>query len=154
MWIVGEGPLKETLESTAPEGTEFLGRLERLELLDRMGRAHLLVSTSVREGWGLVVTEAAAVGTPAVGYDVAGLRSSIRHDETGILCETNPAALAERVRSLVGDPLRYERMRRAALRWGAQHSWENTAAALMRHLLEARGASWTTGPEHPIAAER
>jgi glycosyltransferase involved in cell wall biosynthesis len=153
MWMVGEGPLKETLESTAPEGIEFLGRLERSDLLDRMGRAHVLVSTSVREGWGLVITEAAAVGTPAVGYDVAGLRSSIRHDATGILCEANPAALAEMVMSLVGDPLRYERMRRAALRWGAQHSWENTAAALMRHLLEARGASWTAGPEHPVAAE-
>ena len=38
----------------------------------------------MREGWGLVVTQANAMGTPAIGYDVPGLRDSTRYDETGI----------------------------------------------------------------------
>ena len=40
-------------------------------------RAHVLVATSVREGWGLNVSEAAACGTPAIGYSVPGLVDSI-----------------------------------------------------------------------------
>src|SRR6185437_13860444 len=52
-----------------------------------------LVATSVREGWGLVVTEAAARGTVSIGYDVAGLRDSIGASG-GILTPANPASLA------------------------------------------------------------
>jgi glycosyltransferase involved in cell wall biosynthesis len=48
----------------------------------------------VREGWGLVITEAAAVGTPAIAYDVPGLRDSVTASG-GVLVEPNPRALAE-----------------------------------------------------------
>jgi glycosyltransferase involved in cell wall biosynthesis len=34
---------------------------------------------AVREGWRLVVAEGNALGTPAIGYDVLGLRDSIRY---------------------------------------------------------------------------
>jgi len=39
---------------------------------------------AVREGWELVVTEGNALGTPVIGYDVPGLRDSMRYDETAI----------------------------------------------------------------------
>jgi glycosyltransferase involved in cell wall biosynthesis len=39
----------------------------------------------VREGWGLVVSEANAMGTPAVAYDVPGLRDSVIDNVTGVL---------------------------------------------------------------------
>src|SRR5256885_167117 len=78
-----------------PQDAELLGHVSRTELYERMARAHCLLVPSVREGWGLVVTEANAVGTPAVGYDVPGLRDSIHAGETGLLAEAgNPAALA------------------------------------------------------------
>lgn len=35
--------------------------------------------------WGLNVLEAGALGVPCVGYDVAGLRDSVRDGETGLL---------------------------------------------------------------------
>lgn len=40
---------------------------------------------SAVEGWGLVVTEAAARETPAIAFDVPGLRDSIVDGETGLL---------------------------------------------------------------------
>ena len=58
-----------------------------------MARAHALVVTSVREGWGLVVDEAAAMGTPAIGYDRPGLRDSVPA-ANGVLVEPTPAAMA------------------------------------------------------------
>ena len=77
MWVIGSGPEEARLRKMAGPGVTFLGRVPEEEKRERLGRAHALVATSVREGWGLVVTEAAASGTVAIGYDVAGLRDSI-----------------------------------------------------------------------------
>jgi glycosyltransferase involved in cell wall biosynthesis len=93
LWIMGTGPMEGKLRSRAPDGVEFLGRVSDAEKHDRLRRAHALLVTSVREGWGLVVTEAAAVGTPSFGYNVAGLCDSISVSG-GVLTDENPAALA------------------------------------------------------------
>jgi glycosyltransferase involved in cell wall biosynthesis len=131
MWIVGQGPMHAGLSSRLPEGAEMLGHLPREELLDRMSRAHLLVATSVREGWGLVITEANALGTPAVAYDVPGLRDSVRRNVTGMLVESKPASLARAIESLLEDSQRYEAMVAQASSWGATFSWERTAEWLL-----------------------
>jgi glycosyltransferase involved in cell wall biosynthesis len=76
-WAIGEGPLLEKLRRTAPPGASCLGRISQQEVLERLTRAHVLVATSVREGWGLNVSEAAVCGTPSIGYSVAGLVDSL-----------------------------------------------------------------------------
>ena len=93
MWVIGSGPEEARLRKMAGPGVTFLGRVPGHEKRERLGRAHALVATSVREGWGLVVTEAAASGTVAIGYDVAGLRDSIGASG-GILTRADPASLA------------------------------------------------------------
>jgi glycosyltransferase involved in cell wall biosynthesis len=50
----------------------------------------------VREGWGLNVSEAAACGTPTIGYAVPGLVDSIPASG-GILVPPNSAALGQRL---------------------------------------------------------
>jgi glycosyltransferase involved in cell wall biosynthesis len=77
LWMIGDGPLLRRLRKHAPESVSFLCRIERGELRERLARAHVLVATSVREGWGLNVSEAAACGTPAIGYAVPGLVDSL-----------------------------------------------------------------------------
>jgi glycosyltransferase involved in cell wall biosynthesis len=52
------------------------------------------VSTSIREGWGLNVSEAAALGTPALGYAVPGLVDSLAASG-GATVPPNPEALGE-----------------------------------------------------------
>jgi len=93
LWIMGSGPLEQHLRRHAPAGVQFLGHVSDDEKRDRLSRAHALLVTSVREGWGLVVTEAAAAGTPSVGYDVPGLRDSITASG-GVLVDHHPRALA------------------------------------------------------------
>ena len=88
LWVIGDGPLR--LEAQA--GVDFLGRLEREELLARVAAAHVLVATSVREGWGLNVSEAAACGTPSIGYAVPGLVDSLGASG-GAAVEPTPTAL-------------------------------------------------------------
>jgi glycosyltransferase involved in cell wall biosynthesis len=92
LWMIGDGPRLEALQAAAPEGVTFLGRLGRGELTGRLARAHVLVATSVREGWGLNVSEAAASGTPSIGYATPGLVDSIPASG-GALVEPTPAAL-------------------------------------------------------------
>jgi len=94
LWVMGSGPLEEKLRKGAPEGVEFLGRVDDEEKHRRLACSHGLLVTSVREGWGLVVTEAASVGTPSYGYDVPGLRDSI-DASGGVLTACSPRALGE-----------------------------------------------------------
>jgi glycosyltransferase involved in cell wall biosynthesis len=60
-----------------------------------MRRASVLIATSVKEGWGLIVTEANSMATPAIVYDADGLRSAAgRHNW---VAPATPGALAERL---------------------------------------------------------
>jgi glycosyltransferase involved in cell wall biosynthesis len=53
------------------------------------------------------VTVANAMGTPAIGYDVPGLRDSLRYGETGInVIEKSPGVMAQQAISLLRDPKR------------------------------------------------
>src|SRR5580700_11565173 len=102
MWVIGSGPEEVRLRRTAGPGVIFLGHVSEEEKRERLARAHVLVATSVREGWGLVVTEAAASGTVAIGYDVPGLRDSIGASG-GILTPADPASLASGVVGLLSS---------------------------------------------------
>ena len=98
LWIVGSGPLEARLRRlTGNDGAvTMFGRVPEEQKLALLAQAHVLVVTSVREGWGLVVTEAAAMKTRAVGYDVPGLRDSVRASG-GLLTTDNPQSLALKV---------------------------------------------------------
>ena len=100
LWVIGTGPMEAKLRDGSPDGVEFLGRVTEAEKHERLARAHAIIVTSVREGWGLVVTEAANLGTPAIAYDVPGLRDSVRASG-GVLVEPSPEALATELRQRI-----------------------------------------------------
>jgi glycosyltransferase involved in cell wall biosynthesis len=56
-------------------------------------KSRVILATSVREGWGLTVTEAARLGVIPVGYDAPGLRDSIKFSG-GVVTSTEPKSLA------------------------------------------------------------
>jgi glycosyltransferase involved in cell wall biosynthesis len=115
LWLIGDGPLGERLRATAPASVDFLGRLGDRELRERLAAAHVLVATPVREGWGLNVSEAAACGTPAIGYGVPGLVDSIPASG-GALVEASPEALGRAVVDFFTGKLRLE-PRRSTVSW-------------------------------------
>lgn len=105
--------------------TGFVSEKTKKKLLSS---AWLLVSTSLKEGWGLIVTEAASCGTPTVAYQVAGLVDSIKHEETGILCQkNNPVALARNIRRLLYDHSLRIKLAQNALNYSRQFSWDKAA---------------------------
>lgn len=102
-------------------------------------QSHLLLVPSAKEGWGLVVTEANRVGTPAVAYDVDGLRDAVVDGETGWLCKPYPEALAAATLAAVADAPSYERVRERALEWSKTLTWDATVTAFERCLNETLG---------------
>ncbi|MCZ7527331.1 MAG: glycosyltransferase family 4 protein [Acidimicrobiia bacterium] len=91
--IVGSGPMETALRRRAGGGVEILGRIPHHARDHVVGSAHALLVTSVREGWGLVVSEAAALGTPSIAYAVPGLVDSVAACG-GRLVDPDPEALA------------------------------------------------------------
>lgn len=104
--------------------TGYVGEKEKLELLSQ---AWMLVSTSLREGWGLTVIEAAACGTPSVAYRVAGLVDSVKDQETGFLCQkNNPEELAKNIKKLLINHRLRKRFSQNALNYSHGFSWKKT----------------------------
>jgi glycosyltransferase involved in cell wall biosynthesis len=135
--IVGSGDpgYRRKLESLAERlcissEVTFYGRVDDTTLRDLLTRAHLHLFSSHREGWGLVVSEAAAMGTPSVGYDAPGVRDSI--GETQLLARPfSPEDLTNRMRRALSDPQAYERLRREAWQRARRLSFDATADAFL-----------------------
>jgi glycosyltransferase involved in cell wall biosynthesis len=86
LWIAGDGPLREALQrECAAQGLAdrvvFLGA--RRDVPDLMRAADVFVLPSRFEGFGLVVAEAMASGTPVVATDAGGVAEVM--NGTGIL---------------------------------------------------------------------
>jgi len=105
-----EGPLRELAADLGIAAhVTFTGRLSEIEKDRRLRQAHLLVHTSLREGWGLNVLEANAVGTPAVVYPVDGLVDATLHEQTGLVTASEtPKAVADSIAQLLTSPDKYD----------------------------------------------
>ena len=139
LWVVGDGYLKKELEKMSVADVEFFGRLPTARKLQLMSQAHAIIVPGVREGWGLVVTEANAVGTPAIGYDIPGLRDSIKDRRTGLLCQPDPGSLAQAAINFLTDKSLQEMLSNNALKWARQFSWVKSAKKFEEILREVTG---------------
>jgi glycosyltransferase involved in cell wall biosynthesis len=137
LWILGTGPFKKDLEKMACQDIKFFGRVPNSERRDLIRKAGVLVNPSVREGWGLNVIEAAALGVPCVAYDVAGLQDSIKNEVTGLLVKNgNVRALAEAMIRVLKDADLESKLRENALKYAKEFSWDRTAAEFLKFLGE------------------
>jgi colanic acid/amylovoran biosynthesis glycosyltransferase len=111
--IVGEGPLRSTLEETAersPTPVTFHGALPHEQVLELYRRAAVfclpcvVASTGDRDGLPTAVLEAMALGVPVVTTAVNGLGELVVHERTGLVVpERDPVTLAEALGRLLAD---------------------------------------------------
>ncbi len=137
LWMVGSGPLESELKdkAQADEDVTFFGYVEEERKFELLRRAHIIVVPGVREGFGINVIEAASQGTPAVGYDVHGLRDSIQDGETGLLA-SGPGDAALKVRSLLKDPELYGKMTLRCLEYARGFNWQGRREEFRQALKE------------------
>jgi glycosyltransferase involved in cell wall biosynthesis len=110
--MVGDGPLRRTLERTHPE-LFFTGMLTGETLAAHFASADLFLFPSETETFGNVTLEALASGLVVVAYDYAAARGHVRPDRTGMLVPLGDArAFVAAAASLAAAPERVRRMGR------------------------------------------
>ncbi|HKQ32741.1 MAG TPA: glycosyltransferase, partial [Thermodesulfobacteriota bacterium] len=147
LWVIGGG---ETLFDYRAYRDEFLRETERLGLVT--GRdiiilgnvpdkslsglyhaADVFVFPSVREGWGLVVLEALASGTPVIASGIEPMTEYLRDGENSLLVSpTDHEAIASGIIELSGNDELRKRLTLNGRETAREYSWENAALGHVR----------------------
>lgn len=103
----------------------FTGKVSTVERDHWMKSIDVLAMASIREGWGLVVSEAARYHVPSVVYPVAGLVDSVINGRTGIVAESQtPRALAGGIVELIVNRALRDTLGRSASEYLAEFTEE------------------------------
>ncbi len=99
--VIGEGPLRTALEARRDAHVRLLGRVSDERLVEAYRAADVAVVPTVSfEGYGLVVLEAAACGTPSIVTEVGGLPEVLAPlDRSLVVPPADAVALAARLRA-------------------------------------------------------
>ena len=146
--ILGDGDLRQSLTQMAQE----LGIADRVTFLgfqrdpfSHMRRADIFVLSSRWEGFGNVLVEAMAMGTPVVSTDCPhGPAEIIEDDQTGLLVPTqDPEALAAALQRLIDNPELRLRLGQAGQTRAQDFSATRIGAAYAQHFraIAARSAA-------------
>ena len=128
-------------EETPIAGMRAMGYMKnRRELATLYAAADLFVGPSVEEAFGQVFIEAAACGTPSVGYPVGGVPEAIANGVSGRVADlVNPESLADAIDDLYRDPA----LRRDMGSWGRLWVEGRFSRSASYHSLHR--ALWDTG---------
>ncbi len=138
--VIGDGYERGSLEALrdelgATDWIELPGRVSDAELVDWYRRAWVVASSSVREGWGMTLTEAAACGTPAVATAIAGHDDAVLDGESGLLVGDR-ADLTAALHRVLGDDVLRSRLSKGALARARWFTWDATARRALEALAE------------------
>jgi glycosyltransferase involved in cell wall biosynthesis len=143
--LLGDGPQREAvLAMIAAEGlgesVSAPGFTAAQTVEAEMARALCLLAPSIREGYGLVVVEAAARGTPSIviaGPDNAAVEL-IEEGVNGFVCpSSDPERIADAIaRAHEAGP----RLRQSTADWFAQHARELSLEGSLERVLASYGA--------------
>ncbi len=134
--VVGAGPEDVQRILAHPELADHLdlhGRVSNEELWQQLHDADVLVAPSLSgESFGMILTEAFAVGTPVIASGIAGYSDVVTHNHDGILVPpADPQALAEELQWAHHEPERLAEMGEAARESAQRYAWSNVADQVM-----------------------
>lgn len=133
LWIVGGGDpnyvsyLKNMVSKLGiKQNVEFKGRVDDEEKVRLLRRAHWLLHTSVREGFGLTVLEANSQGTPVIAFDQSGLNEIVQDGVNGFLID-NMTSTRKQVINLLAhcktNIKNYRAIARTSIDFSGQFYW-------------------------------
>lgn len=130
LFLIGWGHEYENLirlsnELELQNSIEFEGRLSTAGLSSIVAAAWVNLHTSVTEGWGFSILEAAASGTPTVAYTVPGVVNAIEIGINGITVKDGDRKeLTEAVIKILSDPGKWWS---SSIEVAKKYSWDRTA---------------------------
>lgn len=152
---VWEEPLREyAAKRGVSDAVTLHGWVSEQRKHDLIARSWLHLCPSLKEGWGLAITEAAAHGVPSIAYRAAGgVAESIVDGATGLLAENQEQFIAQ-IAHLLGDPDLLERFGKQARTHADAQSWEASGVRFAA-TVDATLAGRSTGqpaelPDHQL----
>ena len=142
--VVGEGPLRDEVQRTAPKNVIFWGALPPAETLTRTKAARFLVFPSVGyETFGMAVLEAGACGVATVGSRLGAIPELVQEGRTGLLFDPhNGEELVAKVEWAWSHPVSMNEMGAAARRQYLHHFTAEKAYVELTALYESVSPSW------------
>ncbi len=149
LWIVGkkdESFIETVLKPVCEDYRLTLGDQENSDVVtwgfvsesmknELQSRAKALIFPSIREGWGMIISEAGALGTPSITYDAPGTRDAVDFGKAGYLCKENTTqAIVECMESVLTEETRYESIRKSAWVFSNQLSFNRTGEEFLQLL--------------------
>jgi len=136
--IAGEGYERPMLEEMIRRGNaeswiSLPGYVDDAGLVDLYRNAWVVASTSLREGWGMTVTEAGACGTPSVASRISGHQDAVVDGHSGLLFDTLDQ-MGDSLHSVLTDEVLRKRLAMGAIDFSSQFSWDATARGALAAL--------------------
>lgn len=141
-WIVGRGEknyiykLQLLIKNLGIEKSviffDFVAEHKKVELFQK---AHFLLHTSIREGFGLVVIEANSQGTPVLAYSSPGLRDVIINGINGYIFSREEKDLIVNKSIALFNNLKYNDLVYSAINSSKNYNWTATTNQSFHLLL-------------------
>lgn len=141
--IIGSGPYelkfkKAAIKLQIEKDVNWLGKIERDELLSIFNKSDLLLYPSLRDSGGLVVLEALSQGLPVATLNLGGPGEIINND-CGIKIDVNNKSesqiifdLTAKIEQLIKNEIRINYLRNKSLERINHYSWINKALRLYK----------------------
>ncbi|MEU8299092.1 glycosyltransferase family 4 protein [Micromonospora sp. NPDC048909] len=154
--VAGQGWWEPQLRQVAEdlgvtERVRFTGFVTDAEKRELLAAAWVALTPSLKEGWGLTIVEAGAVGTPTVAFRGAGgVEEALVDGETGLLADDVDDFTAK-VRLLLTDEAYRSAMGTAARAHAARFTWPVSGEKFVALVTRAANAP-ALAPAEPVAA--
>ncbi|MFZ3341263.1 MAG: glycosyltransferase family 4 protein [Terriglobales bacterium] len=141
LFLLGEGSrenaIRRLIADPNVKGVEMPGRIPREHIAEFYNKADILINASRVDNMPVSVLEAFASGLPVVSSNAGGIPTIVRHEETGLLSDTEDwKGLAANVIRLLEDPALAKRLTENAYRQSLTYHWENVRDQWVRSYQE------------------
>ncbi|MEO7059278.1 MAG: glycosyltransferase family 4 protein [Lapillicoccus sp.] len=146
--VAGDGPRRAAMDAWIRrhemEGSvSLLGRLDRAAVHDILGRSHAFLAPADLESFGIAALEARCSGLPVIAKARGGVGEFVRHEQEGLLVDSD-ADMVDAIVRLAREP----QLRRAI----AAHNRTEACPVAWAPLLTATDAAYVLATEAAAAA--
>ena len=131
-FVVGDGEKKyinylkqQTRKLKIEADVRFFGYVGDQQKTILLQTSHFLIHTSVREGFGLVVTEANSQGTPVIVYDSPGLRDVVKNGINGYqIAKGDVEKMTDKIVEVFDDKKIYNYLVKKSIEYAKRFDWQ------------------------------